>query len=148
MGNARLGDLLVKRGVLTPVQRDRILRLQEERARPFGALAEEHEGVCAAQVEEAWADQYAAIADRVDPRRSRIAPDVLALVPAADAAEHGVLPLRRTEAGLVACTTRAKLVGAVAYTGTRLSEACLFVLADEVAFGEALRMHYRVSAAR
>ena len=146
MHSARLGDLLVQRVVLTPSQRDRILELQEERARPFGALAEEFEGVSASHVEEAWADQYAAIADRIDPRRVRISAELLALVPATDAAEHGVLPLRRTDGGLVACTTREKLIAAVAYTGQNVGDLCLFVLADEHDFREALRKHYPSAA--
>jgi hypothetical protein len=129
---------------LTPEQRDRVLALQQECARPFGALAEEFEGVAAEMVEDAWAEQYARMADWIDPRRVRIDPDVLGLIQSDEAREHGVLPLRWTDGGLIACTTRTHLVGALAFTGRRLTDLCLFAMAESDPFAQALEEHYGV----
>jgi hypothetical protein len=138
----RLGDLLVKRGVLTEEQRQRIVQEQERSRRPFGELAETLFGVSESAVESAWAEQYAGIADRVDPRTTPIERDVLGLVNRRQAWQFRVMPLRMEGDELVLCTTQEHLARALRFSGWRLGHRCYFVIAAARALGEALAEHY------
>jgi hypothetical protein len=140
----RLGDLLVDRGFLTEGQRAEILRRQRTDHRPFGALAERMYGVGPDVVEQAWADQFAEITSRVDPRRERIDPEALSMIERRQAWQFRVLPLRFEEDDLVMCTTREHLVRALKFTGWRIPRRCHFVLAEPLALGEALMRYYRL----
>ena len=53
----RLGEILVKRGILTSEQVHHLLDMQAQRARPFGQLAEMLFGVDPSKIEEAWVQQ-------------------------------------------------------------------------------------------
>ncbi len=138
----KLGDLLVRQGVLSARERDAVLLAQRERGRPFGALAEEMFGVTPEAVEAAWAEQYASLAVVVDPREAVIDPGVLAFIERRQAWQFRVLPLEQTDSGLTVCTTQQHLPRALKFTGWRLGHLCQFVLADARALGEALVRHY------
>lgn len=140
----RLGDLLVQRGLLTPAQRDTVLREQRTDPRPFGAIAERMFGVIPARVEEAWADQFSDLTSHVDPRREAVDPRVLAAIDRRQAWQFRVLPLREEDGDLVLCTTREHLVRALKFTGWRIARSCHFVLAEPLALGEALVRYYRL----
>lgn len=142
MRTIRLGDLLVKHGVLTEKQRDHILAAQKLRAKPFGALAEELFGVDPDQVEKAWAEQFAALSVPIDPRAYDVRPDVLGLVERRQAWQFRILPLELNTEGLVACTTQLHLPRALKFAGWKLQHACQFVLADPVHLAEAMQAHY------
>ena len=138
----RLGDLLVKRGVISESQRDSVVEHQRLTGRPFGELAERLFGVSQASVEEAWAEQYAMIARRVDPRTERVDPEVLGLMDRRQAWQFRVLPLRFEADELLVCTTQEHLPRALKFAGWRIRAACFFVLADPMALGAALMRHY------
>lgn len=138
----RLGDLLVRNGVLTTDQRDFILEQQREMGRPFGELAERLFGVSAADVEQAWAEQYAALSAPVDPRRYRPNAELLGRVTKRQAWQFEVLPLKHEGDELLLCTTQENLPRAMKFAGWRLGEAVSFVLASPKALGEALEKHY------
>ncbi len=149
----RLGDLLVRQGVLTEAQRDAVLAEQRLIGRPFGVLAERMFGVSPNAVERAWAEQYASIARRVDPRKERLDPYALRLVERRQAWQFRVLPMRFVPGvesldGAVAsedvlvCTTQSDLARALKFTGWRLGHVCHFVIAEPSALGEALARHY------
>lgn len=140
----RLGDLLVRMGVLTPGQRDDVLRRQRTEPRPFGVLAERMFGVQPAAVEEAWAEQFSGLTAHVDPRREPIDPEVLPVIDRRQAWQFRVLPLRMDGGDLVLCTTREHLVRALKFAGWRVIHPCHFVLAEPRALGEALVRHYRL----
>ena len=141
----RLGDLLVRQGVLTEEQRDAVLAEQRLVGRPFGALAERMFGVNPADVERAWAAQYAQMAEHVDPRSSEIDPYALRLVERRQAWQFRVLPLRFSGEDLVICTTETHLPRAMRFTGWRIGHPVRFVLAPPLQLGEALVAHYPIA---
>jgi hypothetical protein len=140
----RLGDLLVKQGVLTTRQRDHILEVQASCGRPFGALAESLFGVAPSAVEQAWARQYALLARHVDPRLYHPPTDLLDLVSRRQAWQFGVLPLGRTPAHVTLCTTEKYLARALRFAGWRIPETCDFVLSEPDLLGQALEYHYSI----
>jgi hypothetical protein len=138
----RLGDLLVGHGLLTPEQRDRVLIAQQERARPFGLLAEQMFDVKPGDVERAWADQLVSIPERIDPAIILPDPDCLRLVDRRQAWQFGVLPLGRRGPDIRICTCPTMLLKAVRFTGWRLDGGCLLELADPDRLALALQQHY------
>lgn len=138
----RLGDLLVARGLLSPEQRDRVLQAQRTRGRPFGVLAEDMFGLDPALVEQAWAEQYAGVAPRIDPLTEAIDLEALSLVERRQAWQFSVLPLRFDRGELVVCTTREALPRALKFVGWRLAPAVYLVTAEREAFIAALQRYY------
>lgn len=138
----RLGDLLVGKGVLTAAQRDSVLEYQRLTGRPFGELAERMYGVCQSVIEQAWAEQYASIAPRLDPRRETVEGEALALVERRQAWQFRVLPLRFDDQELMICTTQEHLARALRFAGWKIQASCYFVLTDPLKLGEALMRHY------
>jgi hypothetical protein len=141
----RLGDLLVKRGVLTQDQCDRVAAEQQKSGRPFGELAERLFGISESAVEDAWAEQYAGLAEKVDPRAGTIKGAVLELVTRRQAWQFRMIPLKREGQDVVICTTQDHLARALRFAGWHLGGAggqCYFVLTDPEALGEALARYY------
>lgn len=139
---ARLGDLLVNHGVLTREQRDEILRVQTQTGRPFGALAESLFGVAPEAVERAWAEQFEALAEWIDPRTAFVDPAALALVTRRQAWQFGVLPLHFEGPDLALCTTPTHLIRALRFCGWRIGKPCSISLTEPEALSEALQRHY------
>lgn len=138
----RLGDLLVRSGALTEEQRDSVLEYQKLTGRPFGELAERLFGVGEAVVEQAWADQYAMVAQRIDPRTERFDPECLSLIDRRQAWQFRTLPIRFDGDELIICSTHEHLVRALKFAGWRIQAPCYFVLTDALSLGEALVKHY------
>jgi hypothetical protein len=138
----RLGDLLVRNGALTEAQRESVLDYQRLTGRPFGELAERLFGVGQHAVEQAWAEQYAMVARRVDPRSEAVDGEALSLIDRRQAWQFRLLPLRYDTGELMVCTTQDHLVRALKFAGWRIRALCYFVLTDPVALGEALMKHY------
>jgi len=138
----RLGEILVQRGVLTREQRDELLERQSITGRPLGVLAETIHGVCPSDIEQAWAEQFAALADHVDPVRAAVPPEVRKLIDRRQAWQFKVLPLDRRGGELVVCTSRRHLARALRFAGWRLGESCTFVIADPDRLGHALMRFY------
>lgn len=138
----RLGEILVRRGVLTPEQSEAILEEQRRRHRPFGVLAEEMFEVCPRVLQDAWAEQYETMADRVDPARESVEVAATRLVSRRQAWQFRLLPLRFEHGAVVLCTTRQHLPRALAFAYKQIGPECSFVLAEDQALGEALQKHY------
>jgi hypothetical protein len=138
----RLGDILVKRGVISTAQRDSILDYQRLTGRPFGELAEKIFGVRESAIEAAWAEQYATLCKSVDPRAESVDPEVLPLIDRRQAWQFRMLPLRYDGAELMVCTTEKHLVRALRFAGWRIRAQCFFVMAEPQALGEALSRYY------
>ncbi len=143
--HVRLGDLLVARGVINETQRQRILAAQANSARPFGVIAEDLFGVDPQGIEQAWASQYASMADKVDPRKCWPAPDVLQLIERRQAWQFRVLPLRMEDGELLICTSEPFLARALRFVGWRINEPCSFVMATPEALGESLSKWYAMA---
>lgn len=138
----RIGELLVKRGVLTPEQRDRVLLEQRVRHRPFGVLAEELFALDPRALTQAWADQFEADAPRVDPRREPVETDALLLLSRRQAWQFKLFPMRFESDELVLCTTRTHLPRGLNFAYRHVGPACCFVLAEPGQLTEALQRHY------
>lgn len=140
----RLGDLLVRHRCITPDQRDEILRVQHDTARPFGVLAEELFGVSPADVEHAWAAQYASIAPRYDPRLHAVEPEVLAVIERRQAWQFRLIPVRREGDETVFVSTVEDLARALRFTGWRVPGPCTFCICDPDTLVIGLSMHYPI----
>ncbi len=138
----RLGELMVRRGLLSEHQVEKILEAQGRAARPFGELAEEMFDLHPADVERVWAEQYALQTPRIDPRTERIQKPALDLLSRRQAWQFKILPLRVEHGELCVCTTAENLPRALRFVYRRLEAPAYFVTADEDALQEALQKHY------
>lgn len=138
----RLGELLVSHGVINQQQRDEILRVQKSSGRPFGLLAEQMFGVSPQDVEQAWAEQYAQFADRIDPTLTDVAPDALATLERRQAWQFRTLPIRYDYGELLIATDSASLPRAMRFVGWRISAPCRFLIAHPDTLTAALQAYY------
>lgn len=138
----KLGEILVRRGVLTDEECTQVLSRQRESGRPFGVIAEELFGVPPRVLQDAWAEQYEQLAGRVDPLGESVDPDALGLLRRRQAWQFRMLPLRFEDDALLVCTTRAHLPRALNFAYRSIGPHCSFVLADAKVLGEALQKHY------
>lgn len=141
----RLGELMVRRGLLSERQVEKILEAQERAARPFGELAEEMFDLHPADVERVWAEQYALQTPRIDPRTERVQKQAVALLSRRQAWQFKVLPLRIERGELCMCTTAENLPRALRFVYRRLETPAYFVTAEEDALQEALQKHFPMS---
>jgi hypothetical protein len=138
----RLGDLLVARGVLTETQRDLVLAEQTTTGRPFGALAEELFGVEPTAVEQAWAVQYAAVAERVNPAEECILAETVAMLDARQAWQFGLIPVGEDQGEVVLATTPRLLARAMRFASWRLDQPSRFLICEEHQLAQALQNLY------
>ncbi|MCG3124270.1 MAG: hypothetical protein GIKADHBN_02727 [Phycisphaerales bacterium] len=131
----RIGDLLVRMGVLTPDQRDQVLEAQRSGSRPFGVLAEEMFGVSPGAVERAWASQFAQLAPRIDAATVQAEKAALESVSRRQAWQFRVLPVRFAGSELIVATTQECLPRAMRFMAWRASHEVSFVLSDEQSLG-------------
>lgn len=141
-GVLRLGELLKARGALTEAQVQEILETQKRRGRPFGDLAERMFGVRPEVVEDAWAEQYAQMADHVDAMRLRPEPEALRLIEGDLAREFGVLPVEINGDEVMVCTTAENLARALRFVGWRIGKPAYFVIADGEKLERAIARSY------
>lgn len=139
----RLGEILVERGVLTAAQVEAVLSEQSETHRPFGAIVERRFGVAAAQIEEAWSQQYSSLTDHVDARSEATDPEALKLVSARQAWQFKLVPLRFGEHDeLIIVTTSEHLRRAFRFVSRVLERPALVLLTEPGMLGDALVSHY------
>ncbi len=138
----RIGELLVKRGLLTLQQCEQILNLQRQSQRPFGAIAEEQFNLTPKALHAAWAEQYEQLAPRANPLGERVEPKALALVSRRQAWQFRMLPLRFESGEVVICTTRQHLPRALNFAYRHIGPECSFVIAEPQHLGSALQEHY------
>ncbi|MBX3354041.1 MAG: hypothetical protein KF684_14015 [Phycisphaeraceae bacterium] len=138
----RLGELMVRRGLLSERQVERVLEVQTSTGRPFGELAEEMYDLHPQDVERVWAEQYAAGATRIDPRTEPVEQAAISLVSRRQAWQFSLLPLRIEGRELVVCTTQDNLPRALRFVYRRLERPASFMLCDQNALAEALQKHY------
>jgi len=138
----RLGEILIQRGLLTEAQVDQILDQQTQWHRPFGVLAEEMFGLSVDDVEQAWAEQYAALTRTLDVRHETPDPNALAMVDRRQAWQFRVLPLRFDGEELMVATTRDQLARALRFASRCLATPCYLVLTETRALGESLMRHF------
>jgi hypothetical protein len=138
----RIGELLIRSGALTEPQVQQILEEQQRTGEPFGLLSERLFGVDPRNVEQAWADQYAALTRSVDPDLEAFDPRATELVTRRQAWQFRVLPIRFDERELVMATTCQYLRRALGFATNVIGVPVYLVTADPAALGEALCRHY------
>ncbi|MFG0275573.1 MAG: hypothetical protein ACF8QF_10990 [Phycisphaerales bacterium] len=138
----RIGELMVRKGLLTEEQVEAILTEQLERGGAFGALAEELFGIGEPEVEDAWAEQYAIFAEQIDPRAEAPTADALALIDRRQAWQFRLMPLRVEGSEVVFVTTTSHLARALRFAIRHVESPAYFVLTAPGALAEALQSHY------
>ena len=138
----RIGEVLVRRGMLTQEQVDQLLDHQQQTGRPLGWLAERHFGVDPAAIEEAWAEQYAGLARTVDPEFEVYLDEAAELVTRRQAWQFCVLPIRFDEDQLLVATTQRHLRRALRFATNVIGVPVFLVLAEPLALGQALCKRY------
>jgi hypothetical protein len=143
----RLGELLVQQGTITPQQQGEILEIQIGTGRPFGVIAEERFGIDPCDIEQAWAAQYAMIAQRIDPGELEIEDSVLELITKRQAWQFGFIPFARIEGEIQVVAARETLARALRFAGWRIPELCTFAICDLAALRRGLEAHYPLPGA-
>lgn len=139
----RIGTLLTELGVLTPDQVDEALRQQQSTGEPLGLICERLFGVPPVMIERAWAEQYARIAQHVNPLEEPFDLSVQGVVTARQAWQFRVLPLRCDEHGcLVVATTAADLPRALRFATRVVGRPVYLVLSDPDLLEEAIGRRY------
>lgn len=138
----RLGELLVEQGALTLAQCDEIVAIQSQTARPFGVIAEERFGVSPGVIEQAWAEQYAMIATRIDPLSVEVHEQTLALITKRQAWQFGLLPILEHDGEIEFVTSMECLARALRFVGWRMPGVCTFGICDLHTLKLGLSMHY------
>ncbi len=138
----RLGEVMIRQGLLTPEQVEQVLHEQRVSGGAFGDIAERLFDLHPADVEAAWAEQYAALADPIDPRTHRVSDEARALITARQAWQFILLPIRIDTGEAVFCTTVANLPRALRFVYRAINQPCYFLLADEPALLDALSAAY------
>lgn len=138
----RIGDLLVRRGLLKVEQVLRALDVQKKNGEPFGVICERLFDISPESIEEVWATQYISITRKIDPRIESIDPAALELVSRRQAWQFRLLPIRWDGDELMVATTGAHLRRALRFTTRFLGVPVYFVIADPRALGESLCKHY------
>lgn len=141
----RIGELMVRRGLLTEEQVEAILSEQVSRGGAFGALAEELFGIGEPEVEDAWAEQYAIYAEQIDPRAEAPTADALALIDRRQAWQFRLMPLRIEGSEVVFVTTTSHLARALRFVIRHIEAPAYFVLTAPGALAEALQAHYPIA---
>lgn len=140
--NIPIGHILVEQGVLTEEQVSLVLSEQNRTGRPFGVIAEDLYGVSAKSVERAWAEQYAQLAEWVDPNVLSIDPNTVALITRRQAWQFSLMPIGLQGDTLRVCTTSENLSRALNFATRHFPTACYFLLASPEDLTRALQQHY------
>lgn len=140
----KLGELLVRGGLLSDEQRHEIVEAQKNSGRPFGDLAERMFGVSPRAIERAWGQQLVSLLSRVDLDRECVEPRALESISRRQAWQFEVFPLRFLSGELVVCTTEENLIRAMKFAGWRVGGECQFVLAERAQLGAMLERHFPI----
>jgi MSHA biogenesis protein MshE len=125
----KLGQLLVKEGVLTAPQVEEALAEQRRTGAPFGVLCEELFDVEPDRIEEAWVRQYELISQPVDPTREIYDDAVRDVVTRRQAWQFRVLPIRYHGDELMVATSTGHLRRALRFVTRNMSVPVYVVLA-------------------
>jgi len=138
----RIGELMVNKGLLTEEQVNAILDEQRSIGGAFGAIAERLFGVGEPDVEDAWAEQYALLAQHLDPRDEQPSADALELIDRRQAWQFRILPLRYDCGEVIFVTTTTHLPTALRFVIRHIETPASFALTTSEALAEALQSHY------
>ena len=139
----RIGEMLVRMGVLNRAQVEEILEEQQSSNEPFGTLAERLFDVSSDTIERVWIEQTQDRAQLFDAGRG-IDDDARELVIRRQAWQFGIVPLRLDDGYLVAATSRGQLPRAVLFATRVLGMAVQFEIADDETLSQLLAHQYPI----
>lgn len=143
-GCIRIGEILVKQGVLSTEQVDLIVEEQELSSRPFGDLAERMFGIDPVTVQNAWLEQYLSTVGVTDLSTLYIDGFALRTISARQAWQFHVLPLYREDGILAMATDDSNVVRALNFVTRSLSEPVQLLVTTRDQLRTYLMKHYPV----
>tara|TARA_B100000900_G_C20180548_1_gene553687 strand:+ start:105 stop:611 length:507 start_codon:yes stop_codon:yes gene_type:complete len=138
----RIGELLVRQGVLSESEVEQVLKEQARRTEPFGAICERLLGVSPNLIEDAWADQYAELTGELVMDFDSADPSVREVVTSRQAWQFRILPIRWEDGALVLATTRDHLQRALRFATNGIPFPVFFVVTDADSMASGLERHY------
>jgi len=139
----RIGEMLVRMGVLNRAQVEAILDEQQSSNEAFGALAERLYGIAPDTIERSWIEQTQERATIFDPERG-IEDEARDLVVRRQAWQFGIVPLRIDDGYLIAATSRKQLPRAVRFATRVLGMPVQFEIAEDDELSSLLALQYPI----
>ena len=139
----RIGEMLIRMGVLDRAQVECILDEQQSNNEAFGAIAERMYGIAPDTIERAWIEQTQERATIFDPERG-VDDDARELVIRRQAWQFGIVPLRLDDGYLIAATSRKQLPRAVRFATRVLGMRVQFEIADDTELSQLLAHQYPI----
>jgi len=139
----RIGEMLVRMGVLNREQVEAILDEQQASNEAFGSIAERLFNIPPDTIERAWIEQTQERATIFDAERG-VEDEARDLVVRRQAWQFGIVPLRLDDGYLVAATSRKQLPRAVRFATRVLGMAVQFEIADDATLTQLLAHQYPV----
>lgn len=138
----RIGELLVRQGILTEAQVESVLEIQTERTEPFGSICERLFGVAPEVVEDAWVEQYTELIGSLQPDFDTCDAAVIDLLTRRQAWQFRIVPIRWEDGAVVLATTKSHLQRALRFVTGTLSFPVYFLITDAATLGESLDRYY------
>ena len=138
----KLGELMVRQGLLTEAQVAEVLAAQARRTEPFGSICERLFGIAPELVEGAWVEQYSVLTEGLTPDFSRQDPSVLNVITRRQAWQFRIVPVCWDEGSLVLTTTRDQMARALRFATKVIPFPVYFLLIDSEKMAEALNSSY------
>jgi len=138
----RIGELLVRQGILTEAQVESVLEIQTGRTEPFGSICERLYGVAPEVVEDAWVEQYTELTGSLQPDFDTCDPAVIDLLTRRQAWQFRIVPIRWEDGAVVLATTKSHLQRALRFVTSTLSFPVYFLITDATTLGESLDRYY------
>lgn len=139
----RIGEILVKHGVLTEQQVFEIVRAQKTQCKPFGVLAEQMFDVTVESIENAWIEQYHLFTGTINLNDCKIDESVLRLINRRQAWQFEILPIAYEPTGeLLIAAAESRLARAVTFATHKLDQPAFFRVAESKQLREFLTRYY------
>ncbi len=138
----KLGELMVRQGLLTEAQVAEVLAAQARRTEPFGSICERLFGIAPEVVEGAWVEQYSVLTEGMRPDFDRQDPSVLNVVTRRQAWQFRIVPVCWDEGSLVLTTTRDQMARALRFATKVIPFPIYFLLIEADAMADALNHSY------
>lgn len=139
----RIGEILVKHGVLSEQQVFEIVQAQKTREMPFGVLAEQMFDVTVESIENAWIEQYHLFTGTIDLNDCEIDESVLRLINRRQAWQFEILPIGHEPTGeLLIAASQTRLARAVTFATHKLDRPAFFRVAESNQLREFLARYY------
>lgn len=138
----KLGEVMVRQGLLTSEQVEQVLAAQARRTEPFGSICERLFGIAPEVVEGAWVQQYEVLTAGLEPDFGAQDPSVIGLVTRRQAWQFRIVPVSWDDGTLVLVTTRDHLARALRFATRSVPFPVYFVLVETGVLADALNASY------